>query len=209
MQRRELLKMIALATGAAMVGGNALAYTSMGTATPIAKSSFSATDIAALTAISETIMPRTETPGATDANIVPVMVAIASDCYSPTELALFKAGLKDIDARSIALLPTKHASGSSSAFTMLTSEQQFALLSELDQQALQYNHSGNKEASDYYRQFNSHTHYFTLFKQLTLYCFFTSEVGATQVLRHIQVPGRYDGNFPYKKGDRAWASVFA
>ena len=49
-------------------------------------------------------------------------------------------------------------------------------------------------------------HYFTLLKQLTLYCFFTSQVGATKVLRYVAIPGRYDGAFPYKKGDKAWAT---
>jgi hypothetical protein len=38
-----------------------------------------------------------------------------------------------------------------------------------------------------------------------LFCFFTSKPGATQALRHIPVPGKYDGNYPYKIGDRAWA----
>ena len=38
-------------------------------------------------------------------------------------------------------------------------------------------------------------HYFTLLKQLTLYCFFTSQVGATKVLRYVAIPGRYDGAF--------------
>ena len=27
----------------------------------------------------------------------------------------------------------------------------------------------------------------------------------TETLRHIPVPGRYDGNVPYVKGDKAWA----
>jgi len=35
--------------------------------------------------------------------------------------------------------------------------------------------------------------------------FFTSKTGATETLRHIQVPGKYDGALPYKKGDKAWA----
>ena len=30
---------------------------------------------------------------------------------------------------------------------------------------------------------------------------------ATQVLRYLPVPGKYDGNVPYKKGDRAWATT--
>ena len=208
MQRRELLKMIALATGSAMVGTNVMAYTLMAPATKVADSTFSSADVAALTAISETILPRTETPGATDANIVPVMIAIASDCYSPAELALFKTGLADIDARSKATSSINHGTAATT-FVALAPEQQFALLSELDQQALKFNSGDAKVRAAYKQQFNSDIHYFTLLKQLTLYCFFTSEVGATQVLRHIQVPGRYDGNFPYKKGDRAWASVFA
>jgi hypothetical protein len=48
-------------------------------------------------------------------------------------------------------------------------------------------------------------HYFSMMKQLTLLGFFTSEVGATQALRYLPVPGRYDGCIPYNKGDRAWA----
>jgi hypothetical protein len=42
-------------------------------------------------------------------------------------------------------------------------------------------------------------------KQLTLTGYFTSEIGATQALRHVAVPGKYDGCMPYKKGDKAWA----
>ena len=49
-------------------------------------------------------------------------------------------------------------------------------------------------------------HYFTMIKQLTLFGFFSSEVGGTQVLRHIAIPGRYDGALAYKPGDRAWAT---
>jgi hypothetical protein len=48
-------------------------------------------------------------------------------------------------------------------------------------------------------------HYFTMMKQLTLLGFFTSKPGATEALRYIAIPGRYDGCVPYKKGDRAWA----
>jgi hypothetical protein len=49
-------------------------------------------------------------------------------------------------------------------------------------------------------------HYYTMMKQMTLNGFFTSKTGATETLRHIQVPGKYDGALPYKKGDKAWAS---
>ncbi|HRN58498.1 MAG TPA: gluconate 2-dehydrogenase subunit 3 family protein [Agriterribacter sp.] len=43
-------------------------------------------------------------------------------------------------------------------------------------------------------------------KELTLLGYFTSEIGATQALRYIAVPGKYEGCVPYTKGDRAWAT---
>ena len=49
------------------------------------------------------------------------------------------------------------------------------------------------------------THYFTMIKQLTLWGYFSSEIGATQALRYVAIPGKYEGCVPYKKGDKAWA----
>ena len=47
--------------------------------------------------------------------------------------------------------------------------------------------------------------YYTMMKQLTLLGFFTSKTGMTETLRHVAVPGKYDGAVPYAKGDKAWA----
>jgi hypothetical protein len=41
-------------------------------------------------------------------------------------------------------------------------------------------------------------------KQMTLMGFFTSETGITKTLRYVAIPGRYDGDVPYIKGQRAW-----
>jgi len=48
-------------------------------------------------------------------------------------------------------------------------------------------------------------HYFTMMKQLTLLGYFTSKPGATEALRYVPVPGRYEGCIPYTKGEKAWA----
>ena len=47
-------------------------------------------------------------------------------------------------------------------------------------------------------------HYFRMMKELSLVGYFSSEIGATQAVRYIEVPGAYHGDYPYKKGDRAW-----
>ena len=48
-------------------------------------------------------------------------------------------------------------------------------------------------------------HWFTPIQQLTLFGFFTSEVGATQVLRYEPVPGEYIGDLEYDGGP-PWAT---
>ncbi|MCZ2459027.1 MAG: gluconate 2-dehydrogenase subunit 3 family protein, partial [Chitinophagales bacterium] len=45
-------------------------------------------------------------------------------------------------------------------------------------------------------------YYFTMMKQLTLWGYFTSEIGMTQALKYVPVPGRFDGCIDYKKGDK-------
>jgi hypothetical protein len=78
-----------------------------------------------------------------------------------------------------------------------TPEQRKELLTVVDKEQKSYNE--NKKEGD-------PNHYFALMKQLTLLGYFTSEIGATQALRYVAVPGRYEGCIPYKKGDKAWAT---
>ncbi|PKM20390.1 MAG: Twin-arginine translocation pathway signal [Gammaproteobacteria bacterium HGW-Gammaproteobacteria-15] len=183
MDRRDLLKMIAAATGMALVGGDlwaaGLKSTDAGTAL------FTQADIAFMDEIAETILPKTTTPGAKDAACGAMMAVMVADCYELKYQAVFFDGLKTIKAAA------KQQFGKD--FMQLSAGQKHQLLSTLDQQAKQ---SIN----------NPLPHYFTLLKQLTLMVFFTSKVGATEVLRYVAIPGRYDGNLPYKKGDRAWAT---
>ncbi|WP_394803568.1 gluconate 2-dehydrogenase subunit 3 family protein [Niabella hibiscisoli] len=44
-----------------------------------------------------------------------------------------------------------------------------------------------------------------MMRQLTLWGYFSSKEGMTKALRYVETPGRYDGAYPYKKGDKAWA----
>ena len=72
-----------------------------------------------------------------------------------------------------------------------------AFLTELDKEAKEYQKNKKKEDP---------THYFTMMKQLTLSGLFTSKIGATEVLRYVAVPGKYEGCVPYTKGEKAWAT---
>lgn len=224
MERRELLKMIAAATGMAFVGGEvwAAGLTSPTATVAGGKSLFSASDIALLDEIAETILPKTTTPGAKDAGCGAQMAVQINDCYNATEQGWFTDGLKQLAARC--------QQDYKLDFMQLSKEQRHQLLVKLDAEAklsnvlLQSNDGTNvttkKKADDKDKAAdaaapnaavndaaqNNVPHYFTLFKQLTLFVFFTSKVGATEVLRYSAIPGKYEGNLPYKKGDRAWAT---
>ncbi|GAB3036545.1 gluconate 2-dehydrogenase subunit 3 family protein [Bowmanella dokdonensis] len=201
MDRRELLKMIAAATGAAFVG-NPLAWPQdQPNRTPIA---FSKEEVGLLNEVADTILPRTDTPGAKDANVGQIMAVLVTDCYRPDEQKVFRQGMAAIGQRSEAEF--------GKPFLLLDKPQRNGLLSALNQEAYRYNYEQEVKMWELARpggmpgDTSPLPHYFTLFKQLTLYGFFTSSIGATQVLRYVAVPGRYDGEYPYKKGDKAWAT---
>jgi len=187
MERRELLKMIALATGSALIGGELLL--SGCTNTPaIGGDAFSEADISFLDEVAETIIPKTTTPGAKEAAVGTFMTVMVNDCYTKEDQKIFHEGIQKLDE---ACKKTHNTS-----FMKASPEQRTSLLTTLDKEAKDIQQAKNKEDAN---------HYFTMMKQLTLLGFFTSKPGATRVLRHIPVPGKYDGNYPYKKGDKAWA----
>lgn len=219
MNRRELLKMIALTTGTAMIGGKSLlAFSDTGRTRHL----FSSRDVERMSELAETILPRTETPGAKDAGVGEFMALFVSDCYTPSEREVFYFGLAQLEARSRAAYERD--------FMALSSDQRLALITELDREAKAHaqrqprreqptpaealtaeTQTAQNQTADTQSSLN-HTdseaslpHYFTMMKQLTLFGFFTSEVGATEVLRYEAVPGRYDGCATYQ-GEPAWAT---
>lgn len=187
MERRELLKMIALATGSALIGGELLLSGCTSTPT-IGGSSFNEEDITFLDEVGETILPKTTSPGAKEAAVGSFMTVMVNDCYTKDDQKIFHEGIKKLDDAS--------QKTNNTSFLKASPEQRNSLLVTLDKEAKEYQKAKKKEDPN---------HYFTMMKQLTLLGFFTSKPGATQALRHIAVPGKYDGAFPYKKGDKAWA----
>ena len=188
LSRREAIARLGLALGGALIGGDAylrgapLAGKSLG-------NDFSAGDIALLDEIGETIIPATDTPGAKASKIGAFMAMMVTDCYDDAQHAAFKAGLPAINAASQAKFGRD--------FLAASPAQRTELLNALD--AEQRQHPGTKAK-------NTPAHYFRMMKQMTVLGYFTSEIGATQALRFVEVPGRFDGAAPYQKGDRNWFS---
>ncbi|MBI1781559.1 MAG: gluconate 2-dehydrogenase subunit 3 family protein [Sphingobacteriales bacterium] len=208
MERRELLKMIALATGGALVGGELFFSGCKSTGGPV---TFTPETIAFLDEVAETIIPATSTPGAKAAQVGEFMKVYVTDCYDADDQKAFLEGVNKLDEACNKM----HGHD----YLKATPEHRKELLVSLDKEAKTVQDQRKKAYDDFVKAERAKgnilpimdfknpvaSHYFTLMKQLTLLGFFTSKTGATETLRHIQVPGKYDGALPYKKGDKAWA----
>jgi tRNA A37 N6-isopentenylltransferase MiaA len=186
MNRREALSRVAIIMGGTVLGAEAFLS---GCKTNTKGITLSQDDIAFLDEVAETIIPTTTSPGAKAAKVGDFMKVMVNDCYEEKDQAIFVDGIKKLDEASKKL--------NSKTFMESTPEQRKTLLESLDKEAKEYQKTAKPEDPK---------HYFTMMKQLTLSGYFTSEIGATKALRYVAVPGKFVGSYPYKKGDKAWAT---
>jgi hypothetical protein len=203
MDRRELLKMVALLTGGVVIGGEVfLTGCKTGAKT---EPGFTAANISLLDEVGETILPATSSPGAKAAQVGEFMKVFVTDCYTEKQQQAFTNGIVELEKAC------EKMHGKS--FMNCTPQQRHDFLLSLEKESKEFNKTRDErdkpqkdEAEREKREFESSpSHYYSMMKQLTLLGFFTSKPGMTQALRHKAVPGRYDGALPYKKGDKAWA----
>lgn len=196
MNRRTAVQRVALLLGGSVLGAELFIQTGcksgggekeVGKA--VVKEFFTADEIAFLDEVAETIIPRTDTPGAKDAKVGETMNVLVRDCYTKDDQKIFKDGIANIKKLS----KEKYRAD----FMELQPAQRTELLTMLDKE--QKEHHKNKKDGD-------PKHYFRMMRELTLLGFFTSEPGATKALRYVAIPGKYEGCTPYTKGEKAWAT---
>jgi hypothetical protein len=192
MNRREALSSVALLLGGTIIGAEAFLSGCTNTDKKLGSSglNFSPDEISFLDEVGETIIPATSTPGAKDTQIGEFMHVIVRDCYDDQNQQIFLDGMNKLNEAS------RQKNGKS--FMESSPAERKSLLIDLDKE--QKNYTAKKKASD-------PTHYFRMMKELTIWGYFTSQPGATKDLRYVAVPGKYEGCIPYKKGDRAWATL--
>lgn len=184
MNRREAIRRVTL-----MLGGVVSAPTLAGLLggcqpgpEPWSPQALTAAQHELVTTIAERIIPATDTPGAREAGVDRFIDAMLADWYPAAARERFLEGLADVEARAAA------------PFLHLGPDQQTQLLDELDRAAY-----AELDMQD--------PPFFRMMKELTLFGYYTSEVGATRELKYQPVPGRYDGDVPYPSDDvnRAWS----
>jgi gluconate 2-dehydrogenase gamma chain len=195
MDRREALRKTALLMGAA-VSASALTGILQGCkATPeltYTPQFFTEDQARIITEVAEIIIPKTDTPGAKDTGVPGFIDLMLKDCYKKEDQDRFIAGLTALDEEA------KKAYGDS--FIYCKPEQQVELVTKVHADALTQEKE-NKET-------NRQRPFILMAKELTLLGFFTSEVGATQVLQYVAVPGSYKGCIPLAEAGngKTWAT---
>jgi gluconate 2-dehydrogenase gamma chain len=140
---------------------------------------------AMVTAMAEMILPRTDTPGATDAGVAAFIDLILTEWYDDKERTGFLAGLADVDARAQSLF--------GNIFMKCSAPQQAEILTALgekmaeDTEAIRDHPRSNRGGRP-----DPHQNFYFMFRGLTLTGYYTSEVGATQELHFEVIPDRYD-----------------
>jgi hypothetical protein len=134
-----------------------------------------------VTEIADTIIPPTDTPGAKAAGVGPFIVMMIHDCYPKDIQKIFMDGINEVEKKAV--------DDFDKSFTNIHPTERKALLKKFE------------EETDEQRK-----KFFQLVRELTFLGYFTSEIGATQALNYVQIPGKYDGCVPLKKKQKAWAT---
>jgi Gluconate 2-dehydrogenase subunit 3 len=144
---------------------------------------------ATLVTMTDLIIPETDTPGAKAVRVNEFIDLILTDWAHDDERKNFLAGLDDVDKQSNAVFGKN--------FVDTTPVQQDALLRDLDQR---YAMDREDRAAHPFvrRPHNAQLtgDFFGVVKRMTLYGYYTSEVGFTQELRKQIIPGTYHGCTP-------------
>lgn len=140
-------------------------------------------------AMTEVIIPATDTPGAKTARVNEFIDVILTDWATPGERQEFLAGIADVDAQSEILFGRK--------FVQTGSQQQLALLQSMDD-AIDWAHEPRatdpSAAGPYDRQLQGE--FFRVFKTITIHGYYTSEIGFTKELKLEIIPGAQHGCVP-------------
>jgi len=213
MNRRELIRMIAVATGGVVIGGE---FFLAGCKNPDAGPSmtFSEDDIAFLDEIAETIFPKTATAGAKEAKVGQFMTVMVNDCYKKEDQEVFHTGMKELDKACNKMHSHDFMKASPEHRKELlvsiekevkdTKEQRKAEFEKM-QDDLEKKAQANGDTN--FERKTMPAHYFTMMKQLTILGYFTSKEGRTSATRYEPVPGKYVGDLDYKKGDKIFTAL--
>jgi hypothetical protein len=145
--------------------------------------------------LSELVIPTTDTPGAIEAGVPDFIDQIVSEWYTEAERTIFLDGLTALEAES----RTRHGK----PFLECSEAEQVALL-EWSQAQAPPRETGM--TAMFQQMLAEDAPFFPKLRELTVVGYYTSRIGAAQELAYVEIPGRYDGDYPAARLGRAWST---
>lgn len=172
MHRRDLLKATAAAAALSLLPRDVHAAWAR-VADETRRTALTSAQRSTIAVLADTIIPRTDSPGATDVGVPAFIDVIVVDYYTEAERGEFTTGLDAIDALAVSM--------TGQPFASLTGAPLVAVMDALDKPA----ERTTPAARGYSRV-----------KGLVLHGYFTSEKVQRDVVKTEIWPGRYDGSAP-------------
>lgn len=129
-----------------------------------------------ITELADVIIPTTSTPGAKAAGVQKFIVRVMRDCYDKADQDKFYG--------SLAKMEENCKNNYQKSFLELSAEEKKQVVKKLT--------FTDKD-------------FFLRMKELTITGYFTSEIGATQALAYLPIPGQFKGCIPLEKDQKTWA----
>jgi hypothetical protein len=181
MNRRQLIKQMAAA------------LTALSTSTAFADAvanfdsehqtvNLQASQLALLARMVDVIIPATDTPGASTAGVHTFIAYMLQNYYDQEANQLFRQGLRALDESS-----QQHFKAS---LRSIDGGQMLQLFTVLERQ----------------RKISAERDFVVWLKELTVMGYYTSEIGATEELRFLAIPGSYSACIDFAEVGRTWAT---
>jgi len=198
MERREALRLLATGVAIQLAPRNLLEVLREArklVETQAASRTLNAHQQATARVMAELILPKTDTPGATEVGATDFIDLMLTEWYDEQDRARFLNGLADVDLRTQALFGKNFVDGSP--------DQQAEILTWLGQKM-----TAEAESLPRPRGRSSPAlskNFYSMFRRLTLTAYYTSEAGATAELHFQVIPDSHEecAEVPSAKGGPA------
>jgi hypothetical protein len=143
--------------------------------------------------LAELIIPRTDTPGAKDAKVEEYILKMIEFCTDVKTQNKFLTGLTDVEKYAV--------NNYNQVFIKCSNADKTSILKHFEEKSYYSINILNKANNKFLGK-----PFFACLKELTIYGYCTSQLGATKGLAYDFVPGSYQACIPLNKNQRSWAT---
>ena len=187
MDRREALRLLAAGTALQLAPRNLVAVLREARqllASPAASRTLNPHQDATVKAMTELILPRTDTPGAADVGVSEFIDLMLTEWYEEEDRARFLNGLAEVDLRTQTLFGNNFVEGSP--------DQQSQILIWFGEKMIEEADATGGRSRQRRGSSPRSESFYPMLRRLTLTAYYTSEAGATQELHFQLIPDSHE-----------------